>query len=176
MDSSRFQYTLRNDGSNDGTYWPSGEPYYYYLNFTHPDLTGCDCSAPQYTSPRCTSDLLSLGVQVDPNSTIFQKTMDVANAIPVGWTNSEGWPDPSALAHSDRQCPNITMIYGDWIPGSNSSLRLGGIACYYNMEHAQLNITYALPQQSVTGVSSLEPSPVHADPNCWPFSLYSIND
>ncbi|KAG9692561.1 hypothetical protein KCU95_g7404, partial [Aureobasidium melanogenum] len=177
LDPSEFQYTLRNDGSNDGTYLPNGEPYYYFLNFTHPAFTGCDCSSPQYTSTYCTtSDLLSLGVKLDPNTTVFQETMDVAYAIPLGWMKSKGWPNSSALAHSNRQCPNITMIYGDWDPHSNTSVNLGGVACYYSMEEAQLNISYALPQQTVTAISSINSSLVQADPNCWPFSLYSIND
>lgn len=177
MDPSQFQYTLSSDGSNNGPNWPT-EPYNYYLNFTHPDLTGCDCSAPQFPDTYCaSSQLLSLGMELNPNRTIFQETMDIGYAFLVGWMSPEGWPNSSALAHSPRQCPNMTMIYGDWDPRSNSSLSLGGVACYYNMEQAQLNISYALPQQSVTEISSVEPSSlVQTDPSCWPFSLYSIND
>ncbi|CAD0085539.1 unnamed protein product [Aureobasidium mustum] len=177
MDPSQFQYTLSSDGSNNGPNWPT-KPYNYYLNFTHPDLTGCDCSAPQFPDTYCAaSELLSLGMELSPNNTIFQETMDIGYAFPVGWMSPEGWPNSSALVHSHRQCPNMTMIYGDWDSRSNSSLDLRGVACYYNMEQAQLNTSYAFPQQSVTGVYPVEPSSlVQADPSCWPFSLYSIND
>ncbi|CAD0082441.1 unnamed protein product [Aureobasidium vineae] len=180
MEPSEFQYTLRNDGSNDGgDDWRMSDPGSFYLNFTHPDLTGCDCSSPQYNSLArdCTPSLLSLGFSINPNTTNFSETLDISLDInSVGWIDSEGWSDSTALAPSERLCPNLTLIYGDWDPRSNSSLNIGGVACYYNFEEAQLNISYALPQQTVTRISSTKTSLVHGDPSCWPFSEYSINN
>ncbi|KAH0014302.1 hypothetical protein KCU78_g8740, partial [Aureobasidium melanogenum] len=180
MDPSAFQYTFRNDGSNDGgDSWRVNEPDLFYLNFTHPDLTGCDCFSPQYHTEYeyCTPSLLSLGFTINSNNTLFSETLDVGlDLSSVGWTSPQGWPNPSVLALSDRQCPNLTLIYGDWDTQSNSSLNISGVACYYNMEETQLNISYALPQRTVTQITPSKTSLVHGDPSCWPFMDESIND
>lgn len=184
MDESGFRYTLDVNGSNygfDGLPWTGGADQ-YYLKFTHTDLAGCNwCTqhvVPGAMIEYCKAKFASLGIYLSLNSTFFSAIFDAQWQVnnvtlmdPAAWSNSSELS--SATENPTTSCPEVMVVYGPW---DKSSANITGIACWQVDENVQVNLTYDLPQRSVSAVQVDEQSLSSHRSRCNLFDFASINE
>jgi hypothetical protein len=149
MDPNGFRYTMDSMGLGYTT---------SRLILTHIDLAGLKCDE----SRNCIKQIAAMTLNSYPNSTRFssQAFSDLTNSYT--WMDPSAWPNGGTLRQANTACaqtncvkPNVTLIYGT---RDNTSARIHGIACYYNISQGRVNVTYDFSAYNVGSITSVRPS------------------